>query len=82
MRRKGCTPENQICKRYFSRLKNEMYYYRIWNDITMGEFIDQVVEYIGCYYQKRVKLALGGKARSNVEPVWGWQHSDGFHPVL
>ena len=60
MSKKGCTPDNAACEGFFGRLKNEMYYNRSWNDISMGEFIDLVDEYIRWYNQKRIKLTLGG----------------------
>ena len=60
MSKKGCTPDNAACEGFFGRLKNEMYYNRSWKDISMGEFIDQVDEYISWYNRKRIKLTLGG----------------------
>ena len=60
MSKKGCTPDNAACEGFFGRLKNEMYYSRSWDDISMGEFIDLVDEYIRWYNQKRIKLTLGG----------------------
>jgi hypothetical protein len=60
MSKKGCTPDNAACEGFFGRLKNEMYYNRSWNDISMAEFIDLVDEYISWYNLKRIKLTLGG----------------------
>ena len=60
MSKKGCTPDNAACEGFFGRLKNEMYYNQSWKDISMGEFIDQVDEYISWYNRKRIKLTLGG----------------------
>jgi transposase InsO family protein/transposase-like protein len=60
MSKKGCTPDNAACEGFFGRLKNEMYYNRGWNNVSMVEFIDLLDEYIHWYNQKRIKLTLGG----------------------
>ena len=60
MSKKGCTPDNAACEGFFGRLKNEMYYNRNWNDVSMHEFIELLDEYIQWYNEKRIKLSLGG----------------------
>lgn len=60
MSNKACTPDNAACEGFFGRIKNEMYYNRTWNGISMQEFIEVVDEYINWYNQKRIKLSLGG----------------------
>ena len=71
MSKKGCTPDNAACEGFFGRLKNEMYYNRSWKDISMGEFIDQVDEYISWYNRKRIKLTLGGLSPTEYrESLW------------
>lgn len=62
MSKKGCTPDNAACEGFFGRLKNEMYYNRIWRDVNTEEFIDHLDEYIHWYNEKRIKLSLGGKS--------------------
>jgi len=62
MSKKGCTPDNAACEGFFGRLKNEMYYNRIWRDVNTEEFIDHLDEYIHWYNEKRVKLSLGGQS--------------------
>jgi len=60
MSSKGCTPDNAACEGFFGRLKNEMYYDRPWNEVSIQQFIDLVDQYIGWYNKKRIKLSLGG----------------------
>ncbi|MDA3950214.1 MAG: IS3 family transposase [Spirochaeta sp.] len=60
MSKKGCTPDNAACEGFFGRLKNEMYYNKIWIDVSMQGFIDQVDQYIRWYNEQRIKLSLGG----------------------
>jgi putative transposase len=35
MSKKGCTSDNAACEGFFDRLKNEMYYNRTWNEISI-----------------------------------------------
>lgn len=58
MSRKGCSPDNAACEGFFGRLKNEMFYGRQWDGVT----IDGVIHW---YNEKRIKMSLGG--RSSVE---------------
>jgi transposase InsO family protein/transposase-like protein len=60
MSKKASTSDNAACEGFFGRLKNEMYYNRTWNDISIEEFVEVVDEYITWYNQKRVKVSLGG----------------------
>lgn len=60
MSSKGCSPDNAACEGFFGRLKNEMYYDRLWSEVSIQEFIDLVDQYISWYNQKRIKLSLGG----------------------
>ena len=60
MSKKACTGDNAACEGFFGRLKNEMYYNRSWQDVTMEQFIELVNEYIRWYNEKRIKLSLGG----------------------
>jgi putative transposase len=62
MSKKGCTPDNAACEGFFGRLKNEMFYYRDWQDVTMAEFFEQLHEYIRWYNERRIKLSLGGRS--------------------
>ena len=59
MSKKACTPDNAACEDFFGRLKNEMFYNRTWNDISMQEFIELADEYIRWYKKKRIKMSLG-----------------------
>ena len=62
MSKKGCSPDNAACEAFFGRLKNEMFYNRNWQGVSVEEFIEQVNEYIEWYNSKRIKLSLGAKS--------------------
>ena len=47
------------CEGFFGRLKNEMFYGRSWQDVTIDEFIVVLDDYIHWYAEKRIKLSLG-----------------------
>lgn len=60
MSQKGCSPDNSACEGFFGHLKNEMFYGRNWNNVSLESFIQSVNEYI-CWYRKdRIKMSLGG----------------------
>jgi transposase InsO family protein/transposase-like protein len=59
MSRKGCSPDNAACEGFFGRLKNEMFYPRDWQSITIEQFIKAVHDYIVWYNEKRIKISLG-----------------------
>lgn len=46
MSKKGCSPDNSACEGLFGRMKNEMFYGRSWQGVTLEEFIQQVNEYM------------------------------------
>ena len=60
MSKKGCSPDNSACEGFFGRLKNEMFYNRSWEGVTIDEFIRILDEYIQWYAEKRIKVSLGG----------------------
>lgn len=60
MSKKGCSPDNSACEGFFGRLKNEMFYNRNWNRITIDSFIDDLDKYLYWYNEKRIKMSLGG----------------------
>ena len=60
MSKKGCSPDNSACEGFFGRLKNEMFYNRTWEGVTIEEFIDILNTYIQWYSEKRIKVSLGG----------------------
>ena len=59
MSRKGCSPDNAACEGFFGRLKNEMFYGRLWIGISINDFIDEINSYINWYNTKRIKQSLG-----------------------
>ena len=60
MSKKGCSPDNSACEGFFGRLKNEMFYGRCWDGVSIEEFIDILDEYIHWYAEERIKVSLGG----------------------
>ncbi|OLR59446.1 integrase [Anaerostipes sp. 494a] len=45
---------------FFGRLKNEMFYNRNWNLVTIASFIDELDQYMHWYNEERIKMSLGG----------------------
>lgn len=41
-------------------MKNEMFYGRSWQGVTLEEFIQQVNDYMTWYRDTRIKVSLGG----------------------
>ena len=60
MSKKGCVPDNSACEGFFGRLKNEMFYYQSWEDVSIDRFIDGLDSYLRWYNEKRIKVSLGG----------------------
>jgi putative transposase len=60
MSKKGCSPDNSACEGFFGRLKNEMFYNRSWNHVSIEDFIQEVDSYIHWYNEERIKISLGG----------------------
>lgn len=59
MSKKGCSPDNSACEGFFGRLKNEMFYNRSWQDVSIEQFVDVLNSYIQWYNEKRIKMSLG-----------------------
>lgn len=55
MSKKCCSPDNSTCERFFGRMKNEMFYERKCNDVSIEKFIILIDEYIVWYNTKRIK---------------------------
>jgi len=58
MSRKGCSPDNSACEGFFGRLKNEMFYCRSWQGVSLEQFINELNSYLVWYNEKRIKLSL------------------------
>ena len=72
MSKKGCSPDNSACEGFFGRLKNEMFYFRSWKDVSIEQFISELDSYLRWYNKKRIKISLGG-----MSPV-AYRHSIGL----
>lgn len=62
MSKKGCSPDNSACEGFFGRLKNEMFYNRSWEGVSIPGFIKQLESYLHWYRDKRLKITLGGQS--------------------
>lgn len=58
MSRKGASSDNAACEGFFGRLKNEMFYGKNWQEVSIDEFITILNEYIEWYNTKRIKQSL------------------------
>ncbi len=59
MSKKGCSPDNSACEGLFGRLKNEFFYLRNWQGVTMGGFMAMLNDYLEFYNDGRIKQSLG-----------------------
>ena len=59
MSKKGCSPDNSACEGFFGRLKNEMFYGRDWQGVSIDTFIAMLNDYLIWYNEKRIKVSLG-----------------------
>lgn len=60
MSKKGCPPDNAVCEAFFGTIKNEFFYCRDWNNISIDEFIKELDDYLKWFSNKRIKMSLGG----------------------
>lgn len=60
MSKKGCSPDNSACEGFFGRIKNEMFYNREWQAVSLTKFEQILDEYLNWYAQKRIKVSPGG----------------------
>ena len=59
MSKKGCSPDNSACEGFFGRLKNEFFYFRNWQGVTMEGFAGMLNDYLEFYNAGRIKQSLG-----------------------
>ena len=62
MSRKGCSPDNARCERFFGRLKVEFFHGRDWSRTTIAEFAEMLDAYLTWYRDIRIKSDLGYKS--------------------
>jgi transposase InsO family protein len=60
MSKKGCSPDNSACEGFFGRLKNEMFYGKSWEGLSLAQFMASLDSYMHWYKEKRIKVSLGG----------------------
>lgn len=71
MSKKGCSPDNSACEGFFGRIKNEMFYGRLWKGVTVDEFINELDIYLKWYNESRIKMSLGGMSPVNYRRCLG-----------
>ncbi|WP_373097297.1 IS3 family transposase, partial [Collinsella bouchesdurhonensis] len=59
MSRKGCSPDNSAMEGFFGRLKNEFFYGRDWEGVSLEDFASQLDGYMRYYRCERIKRSLG-----------------------
>jgi transposase InsO family protein len=64
MSKKGCSPDNSACERFFDCLKNEMFYGRFWRGVTVEEFIKNLDVYTIVRRKKNQNLSWRIKSSS------------------
>lgn len=62
MSRKGCSPGNSAMEGFFGRLKNEFFYGRDWDGVSISEFTSMLDGYMRYYRDVRIKESLGWKS--------------------
>lgn len=59
MSKKACTADNAACEGFFGRIKNEMFYGRSWQGVSIPEFVEILDTYLRWYNERRIKMSLG-----------------------
>ncbi|NLV91556.1 MAG: IS3 family transposase [Firmicutes bacterium] len=62
MSRKGCSPDNAACEGFFGILKNEVFYARSWEGVSLEAFIGELDGFLHWYNESRIKVSLGAKS--------------------
>jgi transposase InsO family protein len=62
MSKKGCSLDNSACEEFLGQMKNEMFYGRSWQNVSLLSFIQIIEAYLVWYREKRMKVSLGGIA--------------------
>lgn len=65
MSKKGCSPDNSACEGFFGTIKQEMFYNRTWENISIEFFIDYLNTYLEWYSNDRIKSSLNGMSPIN-----------------
>jgi hypothetical protein len=60
MPKKGCSLDKVACEGFFGRLKDEMFYGRDWEGVSLEGFMDILERYLLWYDHQRIKRFLGG----------------------
>lgn len=72
MSRKGYSPDNLACEGFFGRMKDEMFYDRSWQGITLEELSRKIEDYMVWYRDNRTKISLGGMSSMEYRKCKEW----------
>ncbi len=62
MSKKACVGDNAPCEGFFGHVKNEMFHGRPWGGVSTEAFIKELDSYLRWFYEKRIKVSLGGRS--------------------
>ena len=62
MSRKACPPDNAACEGFFGLIKNEMFYGRLWVNISREKFMKILDHYLHWFANERIKISLDGRS--------------------
>ena len=62
MSKKACSPDNAAMEGFFGRLKNEFFYDRNWDGVSIDKFTSMLDDYMRYYRDDRIKESLGWKS--------------------
>ena len=71
MSRKGCSPDNSAMEGFFGRLKNEFFYGRDREGVSLEDFASRLDGYMRYYRCERIKRSLGWMSPSQYRKSLG-----------
>lgn len=60
MSKKACSPDNSACEGFFGTIKQEMFYYKSWANVSIDSFIEYLNTYLEWFSTDRIKCSLNG----------------------
>lgn len=62
MSKKGCSSNNSAYESFFGRIKNEMFYFREWSNVSLENFKTILNDYLTWYNTEKIKISLDFKS--------------------
>ena len=78
--RKGCSPDNAAYEGFFARLKNELFYSKIWQSTTVEDFVAALESAGTTRRGSKSRSALAARRASKKPRARGLITSPRFHP--